>query len=204
MLKWGTFATIPPCLAFVRYCIKGRSMGGKIGGFFLLTMCTSHIYVLGQYYAVYRNLKSGLDSFCIDTNYELGSQMENFFFLLRQRSDLQDKGVEIMSDQDFLTMIYDDVFNMHKTPEAVAAKEAATEVGNKYVTNNYFARNKDKFTKRGSDDSDESRVFLPDEGVSTSSQPLKYFDNFFTRYVYQGQVRWWTNIGKWFKIIEDN
>jgi len=108
-----------------------------------------------------------------------------------------------MTDQDFLTMIYDDVFNMHKSIERPSSKKEL-DVGSKYVTNNYFAMNKDRFTKRGENDEVEGRVFVPSEGVSTSSLPLKYFDNFFTRYVYQSQVRWWTNVGKYLKIVEDN
>jgi hypothetical protein len=205
MYKWGTFATIPPVCLFIRYCIKGRHVGRKMLGFLGVTMTTSHFFVWGQCLAIYLNMKEGLDSFCIDTNYELGSQMENFLFLLRQRNELSEKGVELMTDQQFLTMIYDEVFNLHRADKAQAIKKKEPEVGNKYVANNYFAKNKDRFTKRNdNDESDPSRVFSPVEGMSTSSQPLLYFDNWFTRYIVNSQVRWWTNLGKYMSLIEDN
>lgn len=81
MMKWGTvFAIIPPA-AFVRYAIKGRYMGRKVFFGICVTLFDSHFYWLGQHFAVARNMRQGCDSFCIDTNYELGSQMENFLIL---------------------------------------------------------------------------------------------------------------------------
>jgi hypothetical protein len=47
-------------------------------------------------------------------------------------------------------------------------------------------------------------VFSPATGMSTSSLPLTYFDNWFSRYIYNSQVRWWTNVGKYMSLIEDN
>jgi len=78
MFNYGVAFSIVPPLAFIRYAIVSRYIGRKVFFCLCTTLFNSHIYWLGQNFAIYRNLKPGLDSFCIDTDYELGSQMENF------------------------------------------------------------------------------------------------------------------------------
>jgi len=76
-----------------------------------------------------------------------------------------------------------------------------------YVSNTYFEKNREKYTKVSENDSDPARVFaLADKG---DYDPLKIphlpnaLDNFFTRYVYHSFTRWCTRFGQFLGITKE-
>lgn len=61
MRRWSLGATVTTLAFWVRYCLKGNSNTIKAITGILYTTNIANIYILGQYFGIFLNLKDGLN-----------------------------------------------------------------------------------------------------------------------------------------------
>jgi len=100
-------------------------------------------------------------------------------------------------------MVYDQIINIAKKNKHETSPQENKTKGteNSYFKSNYFAENRETYEKKNDEDADPMHVF--DRINTEDTQKVPYIDNFFTRYVYLGFIRWCKNIGKYAGVVKD-
>lgn len=115
----------------------------------------------------------------------------------------KDQGIELMNDQKFLTLVYDKIISIDKTKTAKPTEvDLSAESANKYFKSNYFAENRELYTKKDENDNDPNHVFNSLDIKKDDKVP--FVDNFLTRYVYKGMERWIFNVGRYMGFNKGN
>ena len=197
MRRWSLGATVTTLAFWVRYCLKGNSNTIKAITGILYTTNIANIYILGQYFGIFLNLKDGLNGQCVDTNYKLGYQMEQFLVLFRERNEARDRGEKVMRETEFKTQLCTTIIE-----NSFLNDEGTQEKPRSMIKNSYFADNYDKYAKRSLDDDDPTRIFVPDH-LRDSHDDKWYSSNFVLKYAVLGSHKWITNVGKFLGVLKD-
>lgn len=125
--------------------------------------------------------------------YATSKELRKFLVLLKDREDRVQRGEKAKSDSDLIEQMF---------VESMGESEAKEIFSNNHLQNDYFEKNRHKYTKVSEDDTNPFHVLSPVQSTDDLLR-LKYCDSFLTRYVYHSFARYFKKLGFFLGLNEE-